>query len=466
MTSSWKAGPDHTRPYHRSLFGTPMHRIWCNAVGVAHAEEREMTVSTSPGGQSAATLPEQSSCSRSGILLDRDGTIIVDRGYVGSIDCVEFIEGAPEAIAKFNRAGIPVAVVTNQAGVARGLYGIDDVTHVHQYIAERLAECGAHIDLFLYCPYHPAGVVEAFARVSEDRKPRPGMAKAAAVALNLDLTASWVVGDRQEDIGLAEAIGAPAIYLGPDGCQRQGVWSFPSLAEASSFILERIAVDEPAAGLLPFAPPASASPVKFPAMPYANAASYMAGYVEKSFWAASSIEPAALDRAAAILLDAYKRGAGVFSCGNGGSASIANHLQCDHMKGVRTSTDLAPRVVSLSANVELLTAIANDISYEDVFVYQLQSQSAPGDVLIVVSSSGRSPNIVRALAWAREHGLRTIALTGFDGGDARAIAEVTIHVEGGNYGIVEDMHQAVMHALAQYVRQSRMSADAISSSVF
>ena len=150
--------------------------------------------------------------------------------------------GQPEAIARFNRAGIPVAVVTNQAGVARGLYGIDDVARVHRHIAERLAEHGAHIDLFLYCPYHPEGVVEAFARTSEDRKPRPGMAKAAEAALNLDLTASWVVGDRPEDIGLAEAVGASAIYLGPDDCERPGVWSFPSLAAAAPFILERIAV--------------------------------------------------------------------------------------------------------------------------------------------------------------------------------------------------------------------------------
>jgi len=179
-----------------------------------------------------------------------------------------------------------------------------------------------------------------------------------------------------------------------------------------------------------------------------------------------AVEPAALDRAAAVLLEAYTRGATVFSCGNGGSASIANHLQCDHVKGVRTATDLAPRVMSLSANVELLTAIANDMAYEDVFVHQLQSQSGPGDVLIAVSSSGRSPNIVRALTWARDHDVRTIALTGFDGGDAKAVAEVAVHVTAANYGIVEDLHQAIMHALAQYIRQSRMTADAISSSVF
>jgi histidinol-phosphate phosphatase family protein len=178
---------------------------------------------------------------RPGILLDRDGTIILDHGYVGSADRVEFITGAPEAIARFNRAGIPVAVVTNQAGVARGFYGIEDVARVHDHIAAHLAGFGAHIDLFLYCPYHPAGVVPAFARTSEDRKPRPGMAKAAATALNLDLASSWVVGDRPEDVGLAEAVEASAIYVGPGRCEGSAVWSFPSLAAAAPFILERIA---------------------------------------------------------------------------------------------------------------------------------------------------------------------------------------------------------------------------------
>ena len=103
----------------------------------------------------------------------------------------------------------------------------------------------------------------------------------------------------------------------------------------------------------------------------------------------------------------------------------------------------------------------------DVFAYQLQSQSRPGDALIAVSSSGRSANIVRALDWARGHGLRTIALTGFDGGEGQeGRAEVAIHVHGANYGVIEDLHQAVMHALAQYIRQSRMTSAAISSNVF
>jgi phosphoheptose isomerase len=211
---------------------------------------------------------------------------------------------------------------------------------------------------------------------------------------------------------------------------------------------------------------AADSSVKFPIGPYASAPSYFDAYAEEMARAAKSIEPAMFERAAVTLAEAYLRGARIFSCGNGGSASIANHMQCDHMKGIRTATDLSPHVLSLSANVELLTAIANDTGYENIFVYQLQSQSEPGDVLLAVSSSGRSPNIVRALAWARDQGLRTIAVTGFDGGAARAAAEVSVHVDCTNYGIIEDLHQAIMHALAQYIRQSRMSADEISVTVF
>jgi D-sedoheptulose 7-phosphate isomerase/D-glycero-D-manno-heptose 1,7-bisphosphate phosphatase len=214
------------------------------------------------------------------------------------------------------------------------------------------------------------------------------------------------------------------------------------------------------------APSVASVPRKFPAAKYASSGSYFGEYAKELARASETVDPQAMERAAEILVEAYTTGARMFSCGNGGSASIANHIQCDHVKGIRNETDLAPQVLSLSTNVELLTAIANDIGYEEVFAYQLQSQSVTGDVLIAVSSSGRSPNIVGALAWARDHGLRTIAITGFTGGPAKTMAEVAIHVDSANYGIIEDLHQAVMHALAQYIRQSRLSADAISETVF
>jgi phosphoheptose isomerase len=219
---------------------------------------------------------------------------------------------------------------------------------------------------------------------------------------------------------------------------------------------------------LPIAAPPAGTPAagKFPAAAYPSAGVYFGDYAREMARAAATVDPQAFDQAAALLLDAYLRGATVFSCGNGGSAAIANHMQCDQVKGLRTGTDLAPRFVSLSSNVEILTAIANDLAYEEVFTYQLQSQSAPGDVLVAVSSSGRSPNIVGPLEWARENGLATIALTGFSGGGARAAARVAVHVDSTNYGVVEDLHQAIAHGLAQYLRQSRMTPAAISSTVF
>jgi len=391
--------------------------------------------------------------SQAGVLLDRDGTIIVDHGYVGSVERVELIEGSAEAIAALNAAGIPVAVVTNQAGVARGMYDIEDVQQVHKHLIAELARRGARVDCWLFCPYHPDGTVEAFARASADRKPGPGMALAAAQALDLDLSASWVVGDSAADIGLARAVGACPVRIGPPDPAEPQVASFPRLAAAVEFILGDQAT-------------ASAGRPRFPAHRFDRADVFGDAYVAELSRAFGTVDQTQIGRAAAILNAAYDRDAAVFACGNGGSASIANHLQCDHVKGVRNGTGLTTRAYSLSTNVELFSAIANDLGYDMVFEYQLQSQARPGDVLVVVSSSGRSPNIVKALEWAAANGMHTIALTGFDGDPARSRAAVSIHVDSTNYGIIEDTHQACMHLLAQYVRQSRMTADAVATQIF
>ena len=204
----------------------------------------------------------------------------------------------------------------------------------------------------------------------------------------------------------------------------------------------------------------------FPSAKYADAAAYGLDYLREWARAAATLDLPALERAACLLNEAYCGGQSVFSCGNGGSAAIADHLQCDHLKGIRTGTDLSPRVTSLASNVDVITAIANDIGYEDVFAFQLASQSRSGDVLVAISSSGSSPNIVRSLEWARRNDLRTIALTGFEGQPARGLADVSVHVTCRNYGVIEDLHQAAMHAIAQFIRQSRMSVAAIAAARF
>ncbi len=199
----------------------------------------------------------------------------------------------------------------------------------------------------------------------------------------------------------------------------------------------------------------------FPDQKYDAVGAFTDDYFDRLAAAAGSVDRRRLEQATEILGAAYQRRASVYVCGNGGSAAISNHLVCDHIKGVQTDTDLRPRVFSLSSNLETITAIANDIAYDEVFVYQLRTLAEPGDVLITVSSSGDSENIVRACQWARDEGLEVIAMTGFSGGRSAELASVDLHVEGDNYGIIEDVHQSLMHVLSQFLRQQKMDLELI-----
>ena len=196
--------------------------------------------------------------------------------------------------------------------------------------------------------------------------------------------------------------------------------------------------------------------MSFPDTKFSDAGAYVDAYFDQYAKAARSVERGALGLATEILRKAYEGGATLFVCGNGGSASISNHLACDHGKLLATDTDLLPHVQSLAANVEVITAIANDISYDEVFVHQLKLQAGKGDVVMTVSSSGDSENVVRAASWARDNGLEVISLTGFEGGRTAKLASVNLHVTADNYGIIEDVHQSLMHLMGQYLRQARM----------
>lgn len=199
----------------------------------------------------------------------------------------------------------------------------------------------------------------------------------------------------------------------------------------------------------------------FPDRPYSDQAEYAQDYFAQLSEAASTVDRESLTRAGELIAEVVDAGGSIFSCGNGGSAAIANHLVCDCLKGTRADTDIRPRVFSLSTTVELITAIGNDLGYENVFSYQLESTGRPGDLLIAISSSGASPNILRAISTARAAGMSTLALVGFEGGDAASAADVALWVKAQNYGIVEDVHQSLMHIFAQFLRQSRMTDSAL-----
>jgi len=194
----------------------------------------------------------------------------------------------------------------------------------------------------------------------------------------------------------------------------------------------------------------------FPNKSYESVDAYLIDYADAARTAIATVDLGQIQKAADVMEDAVRRNANIFVCGNGGSAAIAGHFTCDHMKGAATGTSLHPKITSLSSNIELITAIANDISYANVFEFQLNSLASSGDVLVTISSSGGSPNILAAVDWAKAHGVTVIAMTGFGGGESRKRADISLHADAENYGVIEDVHQSLMHILAQYLRQKRL----------
>ena len=178
---------------------------------------------------------------------------------------------------------------------------------------------------------------------------------------------------------------------------------------------------------------------------------HVKGYADALSSALLSIDWHQLDLAVAEIERARMRHARLWVAGNGGSAAIADHLLCDWVKGTFTASQAPIHVHSLVSNTALLTACANDFGYEATFERQIEMQAQPGDVLICISSSGNSANILAALRKASSMGLKTIALTGFGGGKSARLADINLHVAAHNYGVVEDCHQILMHNIAQYI---------------
>jgi D-glycero-D-manno-heptose 1,7-bisphosphate phosphatase len=182
------------------------------------------------------------------VFLDRDGTMIDDVGYLDSLSRVAFYPWTVDAVRALNGAGLGVVVVTNQSGIARGLFSEGFVEETHQYVDTYLAAGGAHVDAYYYCPHHPDGRVQEYARVCDCRKPGRGMIDAASRDLGLDPARSFVVGDKWIDVQLGRTVGARAILVRtgmgadqerqpPDGIAADAV--VDNLAAAASWILRQ-----------------------------------------------------------------------------------------------------------------------------------------------------------------------------------------------------------------------------------
>ena len=150
------------------------------------------------------------------IFFDRDGVLNVDIINLHEVEKFQWVDGAPDAIKLCNERGYLTVVITNQSGIARGIFTEDDVKKVHSHMQSELKKFGAHIDAFYYCPHHPDGTVETYAKVCDCLKPKPGLILRACKEMNIDPAKSVMIGDKQRDIdaGLNAGVSAGLLFTG------------------------------------------------------------------------------------------------------------------------------------------------------------------------------------------------------------------------------------------------------------
>jgi D-sedoheptulose 7-phosphate isomerase len=166
--------------------------------------------------------------------------------------------------------------------------------------------------------------------------------------------------------------------------------------------------------------------------------------------AIETIDLGKVGQAIDILIRARDEGRRIFVCGNGGSASTASHFVCDMVKGASFNRDKRFRIMALTDSLPTITAYSNDVGYECVFVEQLKNFAEPGDVVMAISGSGNSPNVLRAVEYGNSIGCRTIALSGRNGGKLGPLAEVNVQASNPHMGRIEDVHMIVMHMICYY----------------
>lgn len=179
-------------------------------------------------------------------------------------------------------------------------------------------------------------------------------------------------------------------------------------------------------------------------------------YKANLYHAIDAIDLGRVSEAIQTLRLARDAGRTIFVCGNGGSAATASHFVCDILKGASFNRDARFRIMALNDSLPTLTAYANDVTYDCVFVEQLKNFAQAGDVVIAISGSGNSPNVLRAIEYANSLGCRTIGLTGRDGGQLGPMSQINIHVANMHMGRIEDAHMIVMHMIGYYFMETEM----------
>ena len=186
--------------------------------------------------------------------------------------------------------------------------------------------------------------------------------------------------------------------------------------------------------------------------------SYSQEYKTKLNETLEKLDYSKVDQVIEWFREARANGKHIFVCGNGGSASSASHFACDMVKGASYQRDTRFRIMALTDSLPTLTAYSNDVGYDCVFAEQLKNFAEPGDLVMAISGSGNSPNVLRAIEYANSIGCKTIGLTGRDGGKLAELSQLNVHVPVPHMGRIEDAHMIVCHMIGYYFMEEKVAA--------
>jgi len=362
------------------------------------------------------------------VLLDRDGTIIVRKTYLSDPDEVELIPGAAAALRALSSRGLPLLVVSNQSAIGRGYFDAERLHQINERMMALLRVENVALSGIYVCPHTPEDCCEC-------RKPAPGLVRQAAAEHDFDPRAGFVIGDNRCDVDLGRAVGATTFLVatghGSEFVNDDSIrpdYRVADIGDASRIILELMSRDD-------------------------AIRDYLATSAQLLTRAASECA-AQIGTAAEAIIAAYRAGGKVLLCGNGGSAADCQHIATELMSRLHKEVERrALPAIALTTDTSFLTAFTNDCGYDGVFARQVESLGAAGDVLIAISTSGRSPNVLRAAEAATAKRMTTIGITGTEG-PLREKVDIAVSIPSGDTQHIQETGLAIEHLICQLVEDA------------
>ena len=375
------------------------------------------------------------------VVLDRDGTIIFERHYLSDPSEVELLPDAAVGLRYMRELGLGLIVITNQSAIGRGIINKAQLDLIHKRFYELLEKEGVFLDGIYFCPHLPEEACGC-------RKPAPALLRSAAQELNFDPSQSFIIGDKVCDIELGRRVGAKAILVRTGygehfekGENLQPDFTVNDLKEAAEVIKEIVEKDKRGFQMGP--------DIKW----YCDRARM---HLLESAEIKRKMVENCLEKiveAASMIASALQTGGKLLLCGNGGSAADCQHMAAEFVNCLSKNFERPGlKAIALTTDTSFLTAYANDFSFDGVFARQVETLGSPGDVLIGISTSGHSKNIMKAMESAHSLKMKTIAFTGTNG-QLTKIAHLSISIPSTNTQHIQECHLAVEHIICDLVER-------------